>query len=93
VQSKPDDLWELRYVDSGWMTVRRILTSGLPTFRECRVVAQIEPRTTRPTTSEILRSYGLSIDLEASHPKTGVLVKEAAEQSEALVQRNRSRCG
>jgi uroporphyrinogen-III synthase len=46
-----------------------------------------------PTTSQVLRSYGLSIDLEASHPKMGFLVKEAAEQSEALVQRNRSRSG
>jgi uroporphyrinogen-III synthase len=45
-----------------------------------------------PTTSEVLRSYGLSIDLEASHPKMGFLVKEAAEQSEALL-RNRSRSG
>jgi uroporphyrinogen-III synthase len=44
-----------------------------------------------PTTSEVLRRYGLSIDLEASHPKMGFLVKEAAEQSEALLQRNRSR--
>jgi len=44
-----------------------------------------------PATSEVLRSYGLSIDLEASHPKMGFLVKEAAEQSEALLQRNRSR--
>jgi uroporphyrinogen-III synthase len=44
-----------------------------------------------PTTSEVLRSYGLSVDLEASHPKMGFLVKEAAEQSEALLQRNRSR--
>jgi uroporphyrinogen-III synthase len=46
-----------------------------------------------PTTSQVLRSYGLSIDLEASHPKMGFLVKEAAEQSDALVQRNRSRSG
>jgi uroporphyrinogen-III synthase len=46
-----------------------------------------------PTTSEVLRSYGLSIDLEASRPKMGFLVKEAAEQSEALLQRNRSRSG
>jgi uroporphyrinogen-III synthase len=46
-----------------------------------------------PTTSEVLRSYGLSIDLEASHSKMGFLVKEAAEQSEALVKRNRSRSG
>jgi uroporphyrinogen-III synthase len=44
-----------------------------------------------PTTSEVLRSYGLSIDLEASHPKMGFLVKEAAEQSEALLQQNPSR--
>jgi uroporphyrinogen-III synthase len=43
-----------------------------------------------PTTSEVLRSYGLSIDLEASHPKMGFLVKEAAEQSHTLLQRNRS---
>jgi uroporphyrinogen-III synthase len=46
-----------------------------------------------PTTSEVLRSYGLSIDLEASHPKMGFLVREAAKQSEALLQRNRSRSG
>jgi len=44
-----------------------------------------------PTTSEVLRSFGLSIDLEASHPKMGFLVKEAAEQSEALLQQNPSR--
>jgi len=44
-----------------------------------------------PTTSEVLRSYGLSIDLEASHPKMGFLVKEAAEQSQALRLRNQSR--
>jgi uroporphyrinogen-III synthase len=46
-----------------------------------------------PTTSEVLRSYELAIDLEASHPKMGFLVKEAAEQSEALVRRNRLRAG
>lgn len=46
-----------------------------------------------PTTSEVLRSYGLAIDLEASHPKMGFLVKEAAEQSEALLRRNPSRSG
>jgi uroporphyrinogen-III synthase len=46
-----------------------------------------------PTTSEVLRSYGLSIDLETSHPKMGFLVKEAAEQSKALLQRNPSRSG
>jgi len=44
-----------------------------------------------PTTSETLRSYGLLVDLEASHPKMGFLVKEAAEQSEALFQQVQSR--
>ena len=39
-----------------------------------------------PTTSEVLRSYGLLVELEASHPKMGFLVKEAAESSRELVQ-------
>lgn len=43
-----------------------------------------------PTTSEVLRSYGLQADLEASHPKMGFLVKEAAEQSETLVLQRRT---
>jgi uroporphyrinogen-III synthase len=43
-----------------------------------------------PTTSESLRSHGLSIDLQASHPKMGFLVKEAAEQSHALLKQLRS---
>jgi uroporphyrinogen-III synthase len=38
-----------------------------------------------PTTSEVLRGHGLAVDLEASHPKMGFLVKEAAEQSASLV--------
>ena len=46
-----------------------------------------------PTTSEVVRSYGLSVDLEASHPKMGFLVKEAAEQSESLLQRHRPSSG
>ena len=37
-----------------------------------------------PTTSETLGSYGLNADLEASHPKMGFLVKEAAEQAARL---------
>jgi uroporphyrinogen-III synthase len=39
-----------------------------------------------PTTSEALRAYGLSVDLEASHPKMGFLVKEAAERAGELLQ-------
>jgi uroporphyrinogen-III synthase len=34
-----------------------------------------------PATSEALRNVGIHVDLEPSHPKMGVLVKEAAERS------------
>jgi uroporphyrinogen-III synthase len=34
-----------------------------------------------PTTSEMLREYGIEPRFEPSHPKLGVLVKEAAEQA------------
>lgn len=43
-----------------------------------------------PTTSETLATYGLRVELKASHPKLGFLVKEAAENSAALVRRMRS---
>lgn len=38
-----------------------------------------------PSTSERLRSLGLQPDLEASHPRMGFLVKEAAERSAELL--------
>jgi uroporphyrinogen-III synthase len=38
-----------------------------------------------PTTSERLRSVGLQADLESSRPKMGVLVREAAERSAAIL--------
>lgn len=44
-----------------------------------------------PTTSETLRGYELFVDLEASHPKMGYLVKEAAERADELRQRIQSR--
>jgi uroporphyrinogen-III synthase len=43
-----------------------------------------------PTSSEVLRRYGLEPDLEASHPRMGILVTEAAAQSAALLARKRS---
>jgi uroporphyrinogen-III synthase len=42
-----------------------------------------------PMTSEELRRQGLRIDLESSHPKMGFLVKEVAEQCEALLRAKR----
>jgi uroporphyrinogen-III synthase len=43
-----------------------------------------------PTTTEELSNHGIAADLEASHPKMGFLVREAAERSPALLDRKRS---
>jgi uroporphyrinogen-III synthase len=43
-----------------------------------------------PTTSEELRQQRLTIDLEASHPKMGFLVREAAERSPDLLRAKRT---
>ena len=43
-----------------------------------------------PTTSEELRSRGIPIDLESSHPKMGFLVREAAERAAAVLQQKRA---
>lgn len=42
-----------------------------------------------PTTTEALRQQGLAADLEASHPKMGFLVREAAESSAELLRAKR----
>ena len=39
-----------------------------------------------PVTSETLREYGVTPDLEPSHPKMGFLVKETAERSAEVLQ-------
>jgi uroporphyrinogen-III synthase len=39
-----------------------------------------------PSTSECIRSLGLQPDIEASHPRMGFLVKEAAERSAELLE-------
>ena len=38
-----------------------------------------------PTTSETLRTEGIAIDMEPSHPKMGFLVREAAERAATLL--------
>ena len=57
------------------------LEAGVRKGLERTVVASIGPMT-----SEELRRCGLPVDLEPSHPKMGFLVKEAAEQCDALIQ-------
>jgi uroporphyrinogen-III synthase len=42
-----------------------------------------------PTTSEELQRHGLSADLEPSHPKMGLLVREAAERARDLLRAKR----
>ena len=37
-----------------------------------------------PSTTKVLESYGLKVEVEATHPKMGYLVKEAAEQAAAF---------
>ena len=37
-----------------------------------------------PTTSEELRGHGIDVDMEPSHPKMGLLVREAALNAVAL---------
>jgi uroporphyrinogen-III synthase len=44
-----------------------------------------------PTTSERLREYGLTADLEPTHPKMGYLVVETAQRSAEILKRKRSR--
>jgi uroporphyrinogen-III synthase len=39
-----------------------------------------------PSTSEELRRHGLAVDLEASHPKFGMLIRELAERARSLLQ-------
>jgi uroporphyrinogen-III synthase len=51
----------------------------------CMVMASIGP-----TTTQELRHHGLMTDLEASHPKMGFLVREAAERSPGLVRAKRN---
>jgi uroporphyrinogen-III synthase len=40
--------------------------------------------------SERLHAHGLPVDLEPSHPKMGILVKEASEQARVLLQKKAS---
>jgi uroporphyrinogen-III synthase len=42
-----------------------------------------------PVTSETLREYGITPDIEPSHPKMGFLVKETAERSAEFLARKR----
>jgi len=97
----PEDLQPLRdavtAVTNGGVDVV-ILTSGVQLAHLCQVAVQMGleqallnglARTVvasiGPTTSEEIGRHGLRPDFEASHPKMGVLVREAAERSPELI--------
>jgi uroporphyrinogen decarboxylase len=54
-----------------------------------RSLRQVVVASIGPTTSEMLRSNELPVDMEPSHPKMGHLVQEAAEQAATILARKR----
>ena len=65
--------------------------------QQMRLVSEVQRELSRaviasigPTTSEELRRHGVTPDLEASHPKMGFLVREAAERSAGLLRAKRT---
>jgi uroporphyrinogen-III synthase len=71
-------LWQIAAQMGAEDDLRRALSS--------MVIASIGP-----TCSEEIQRRGLTSDLEASHPKMGLLVREAAEQAGDLLRAKRSR--
>ncbi len=74
-----------------------MFTTGVQVVHLWQVVQEmrVEPQVRRglaravvasigPSTSEELRRHGLAVDLEASHPKFGLLIRELAERSGPL---------
>ncbi|MBM4134631.1 MAG: uroporphyrinogen-III synthase [Nitrospira sp.] len=59
-----------------------------PSFRQA--LARMLVASIGPTASERLRAHGWPVDVEPSHPKMGILVKESSEQASAILARKRS---
>ena len=68
--------------------VMRLLgQDGQDGFR--RALSRMVVASIGPTASERLRQHGLRVDLEPSHPKMGILVKETADKAETLLRAKR----
>jgi uroporphyrinogen-III synthase len=80
-----------------------VLTSGVQLAHLCQVAAdmgmgeallrglrRIVVASIGPTTTEELERRGLKADIEASRPKLGILVREAAERSAGMLRRKRT---
>ena len=70
--------------------VMQMLTEGKQAERFRQVMRRMIVASVGPTASERLRSHGLPVDLEPSHPKMGILVKEASEQAQMILTKKRS---
>lgn len=76
----------VQYIHAAEVAARLGLGDEFSAALKQAVVASIGP-----TTSETLRKHGIEVDLEASHPKMGFLVREAASKSAQMVQRKAAR--
>ncbi len=74
--------------------VMQVLEQDTKTDQFRQALERVVTASIGPTASERLRSYGLPVDLEPSHPKMGILVKEASERAHPILdakRRNSSR--
>ncbi len=69
--------------------VMQLLAQDQQTERFRQAMRRIVVASVGPVASERLRSYDLPVDLEPSHPKMGILVKEASERAGALLHAKR----
>jgi uroporphyrinogen-III synthase len=102
----PEDLGPLRSgitaivegtIDVALFTTATQVTHLFEVAGQMGVAPEVQQRLARvvvasigPTTTEELREHGLTPDVEAAPPKMGVLAREAAAQSEAVLSRKRS---
>ena len=70
--------------------VMQVLEQDKKTDRFRQALQRVVTASIGPTASERLRSYGLPVDLEPSHPKMGILVKETSERAHVLLHAKRS---
>lgn len=70
--------------------VTQLLTQEGQTQRFRQALDRMVVASIGPTASERLRAHGWPVDVEPSHPKMGILVKESNEQAQALLARKRS---
>lgn len=69
--------------------IMQVLEQDTKTDQFRQALQRVVTASIGPTASERLRSYGLPVDLEPSHPKMGILVKEASERAHALLRSKR----